>query len=193
MTCLAFGHVLAFCVCAPHLPLSTYLFFWRWVDFPTIFVKAGLKIPYSVEVFDQAMQKNFKESVAVATLVRPIRVTIDSINVAAPGPHARRLLAHGCEVWFSVQVPGGDEARARLILAELTLERVNMHLELKGLSASLNFVGAARIARKDTTPESTASPTTFSCPSNSSSPAGSAEIQACLCNPVSATLPLGKK
>jgi hypothetical protein len=72
-------------------------------------VEAGLEIPYSIEVFDHAMQKNFKESVAVALDVRSYRVKI-VINVAAP--HARRLLVHGCEVFLSVRVPGGDEATA---------------------------------------------------------------------------------
>ena len=61
---------------------------------------------------------------------------------------SRRLLAHGCEVSFSVRVPSGDEVKAQLIVAALTLERVNMQLEQKGLSASLNFVGAPVIVRK---------------------------------------------
>jgi hypothetical protein len=117
-----------------------------WADYPTISVEAGLEIPYSIEVFNQAMQKNFKESVALALDVRDYRVTIHAINVAAP--HARRLLAHGCEVSFSVRVPSGDEVKAQLIVAALTLERVNMQLEQKGLSASLNFVGAPVIVRK---------------------------------------------
>ena len=144
-----------------------------------------MEIPYSVEGFDQAMQNNFKESVAVAFDVQPFRVKIVKINVAAP--HARRLLTHGCEVFFSARVPGGDEAKAQLILA-VTLERVNMQLEQKGLRAALNFVGAARIVRK--TCESgkyRVNADCDSCPSNSSSPAGSVGIQACLCNAVSAT------
>ena len=117
-----------------------------WADYPTISVEAGLEIPYSIEVFNQAMQKNFKKSVALALDVRDYRVTIHAINVAAP--HARRLLAHGCEVSFSVRVPSGDEVKAQLIVAALTLERVNMQLEQKGLSASLNFVGAPVIVPK---------------------------------------------
>ena len=145
-----------------------------------------MEIPYSIEVFDQAMQKDFQESVAVSLDVRPYRVKIDNINVAAP--HARRLLAHGCEVFFSVRVPDGDEVRAQLILAALTLERVNVQLEQKGLSASLNFVGAPRLARKPCEAgKYRVNADCDSCPSNSSSPAGSVGIQACLCNAVSAT------
>jgi hypothetical protein len=112
-----------------------------WVDDPTMFVEAGLEIPYSVEGFDQAMQNKFKESLAVAFDVLPLRVRIDKIKVAAP--HARRLLDHGCVVFFSVRVPGGDDAKAQLFLA-LTLERVNMQLEQKGLRTAFNRVGAAR-------------------------------------------------
>jgi hypothetical protein len=131
------------------------------------------------------MQKDFQESVAISLDVRPYRVKIDNINVAAP--HARRLLAHGCEVFFSVRVPDGDEVRAQLILAALTLERVNVQLEKKGLSASLNFVGAPRIARKPCEAgKYRVNADCDSCPSNSSSPAGSVGIQACLCNAVSA-------
>jgi hypothetical protein len=157
-----------------------------WVDYPTIVVEAGLEIPYSIEVFDQAMQNNFKESVALALDVRDYRVRIHAINVAAP--HARRLLVHSCEVFFSVRVPGGDEAKAQAILAALTLERVNMQLEQKGLSASLNFVGAPRIDRKPCEAgKYRVNADCDSCPSNSSSPAGSVGIQACLCNAVSAT------
>jgi hypothetical protein len=156
------------------------------IDFPTIFVEAGLEIPYSVEVFDQAMQNNFKQSVAVALDVRPYRVKIENINVATP--NARRLLAYGCEVSFSVRVPGGNEAKAQAILAALTLERVNMQLEQKGLSASLNFVVAPRIDRKPCEADKyRVNADCDSCPSNSSSPAGSVGIQACLCNAVSAT------
>jgi len=167
-------------------PLSHHPFFAAgWVDYPTIFVEAGLEIPYSIEVFDQAMQKDFQESVAVSLDVRPYRVKIDNINVAAP--HARRLLAHSCEVFFSVRVPDGDEVRAQLILAALTLERVNVQLEQKGLSASLNFVGAPRLARKPCEAgKYRVNADCDSCPSNSSSPAGSVGIQACLCNAVSA-------
>ena len=47
-----------------------------------------------------------------------------------------------------MRVPSGDEVKAQLIVAALTLERVNMQLEQKGLSASLNFVGAPVIVRK---------------------------------------------
>ena len=156
-----------------------------WVDYPTIVVEAGLEIPYSIEVFDQAMQNNFKESVALALDVRGYRVRIHAINVAAP--HARRLLVHGCEVFFSVRVPGGDEAKAQAILAALTLERVNMQLEQNGFSASLNFVGAPRIDRKPCEAgKYRVNADCDSCPSNSSSPAGSVGIQACLCNAVSA-------
>ena len=155
-----------------------------WVDYPTIFVEAGLEFPYSVEGFDQAMQNNFRESVAVALDVKPFRVKIDKINVAAPhADHARRLLAHGCEVFFSVQVPGGDEAKAQLILA-VTLESVNMQLEHTGVRAALNFVGAPRIVRKPCTAgKYRVNADCVPCPSNSSSPAGSIEIQACLCDP----------
>jgi hypothetical protein len=45
-------------------------------------------------------------------------------------------------------VSGGDEVKAQLIVATLTLERDNLYFERKGLSASLNFVGAPRIAGK---------------------------------------------
>jgi hypothetical protein len=168
---------------APHFP---YPFVGAgWADYPTIFVEAGLEIPYSVEGFDQAMQNNFKESVAVAFDVQPFRVKIVKINVAAP--HARRLLTHGCEVFFSARVPGSDEAKAQLILA-VTLERVNMQLEQKGLRAALNFVGAARIVRKPCEAgKYRVNADCDSCPSNSSSPAGSVGIHACLCNAVSAT------
>jgi hypothetical protein len=178
--------VCAACGLTPTSHLSFSLFFAAgWVDYPTIFVEAGLEIPYSIEVFDQAMQKDFQESVAVSLDVRPYRVSIDNINVAAP--HARRLLAHGCEVFFSVRVPDGDEVRAQLILAALTLERVNVQLEQKGLSVSLNFVGAPRIARKPCEAgKYRVNANCESCPSNSSSPAGSVGIQACLCNAVSA-------
>ena len=70
-------------------PHSHHTFFAAgWVDYPAIFVEAGLEIPYSIEVFDQAMQKDFQDSVAVALDVRPYRVKIDNINVSAP--HARR-------------------------------------------------------------------------------------------------------
>jgi hypothetical protein len=159
------------------------------IDFPTIFVEAGLEIPYSVEVFDQAMQNNFKQSVAVALDVRPYRVKIENINVATP--NARRLLAYGCEVSFSVRVPGGDEGRAQLILEAITLERVNMQFEQQGLSAALRFVGAARITRKMIgceADEYRVDTACNSCPVNASSPAGSVGIQACLCNAVSATI-----
>ena len=140
-----------------------------------------MEIPYSVEGFDQAMQNNFKESVAVALDVKPFRVKIDKINVAAP--HAQGLLTHSCEVFFSVQVPGGDEAKAQLILA-VTLESVNMQLEHKGLMAALNFVGVARIVRKPCEAgKYRVNASCTPCPSNSSSPAGSIEIQACLCDP----------
>ena len=144
-----------------------------------------MEIPYSVEGFDQAMQNNFKESVAVALDVKPFRVKIDKINVAAP--HAQGLLTDSCEVFFSVQVPGGDEAKAQLILA-VTLESVNMQLEHKGLMAALNFVGVARIVRKPCEAgKYRVNASCTPCPSNSSSPAGSVGIQACLCNAVSAT------
>jgi hypothetical protein len=157
-----------------------------WVDYPTILVEAGLEIPYSIEVFDHAMQNNFKESVALALDVRPYRVKINNINVAAP--HARRLLVHGCEVFFSVRVPGGDEAKAQTIFAALTLERVNMKLEQNGLGESLNFVVAPRIARKPCEAgKYRVNADCDSCPSNSSSPSGSVGIQECLCNAVSAT------
>ncbi len=97
-----------------------------------------MEIPYSIQVFDQAMQNNFKEQVALALDVRDYRVRSHAISVAAP--HARSLLVHGCEVFFSVRVPDGDEAKAQAILAALNLKRVNVQLEQKGLSASLNFV-----------------------------------------------------
>jgi hypothetical protein len=82
-----------------------------------------------------------------------------------------------------VRVPGGDEAKAQAILAALTLERVNMQLEQKGLSASLNFVGAPRLDRKSCEAgKYRVNADCDSCPSNSSSPFGSVGIQACLCN-----------
>ena len=117
-----------------------------WADYPTIFVEAGLEIPYSVEGFDQAMQNNFKESVAVAFDVQPIRVKIVKINVAAP--HAPLFLTHGCEVFISARVPGGDEAKAQLILA-VTLERVNMQPQVEQ-----NWLNTA------STPTATAAPAT---------------------------------
>jgi hypothetical protein len=77
---------------------------------------------------------------------------------------------------------------AQAIFAALTLERVNMQLKQKGLSASLNFVGAARIARKPCEAgKYRVNADCDSCPSNSTSPAGSVGIKACLCNAVSAT------
>ena len=220
MTCLAFGHVVAFCACAPHSPpcqLTLSLGVGRvdfptsacaphspsyqltlslgggWLDFPTIFVEAGLEIPYSVEGFDQAMQNNFKEALAVAFDMSRFRVKIVKIKVAA---------LHGCEVFFSARVPGGDEAKAQLILA-VTLEGVNMQLKQRGLNAALNFVGATRIVRKPCEAGKyritalTISQMVLAgagrdffceiCPSNSSSPAGSVGIQACSCNAVSVT------
>ena len=61
-----------------------------------------------------------------------------AINV--PAPHARRLLTHGCEMLFSAQVPDGNEAKAQLVLdIAVTLEKINMQLERKGLKAALNF------------------------------------------------------
>ncbi len=158
-------------------------------DYPTIVVEAELEIPYSVEGFDQTMQNNFKESIAVAFDVQPYQVKIIKINV--PAPHARRLLTHGCEVLFSAQVPDGNEAKAQLILdIAVTLEKINMQLERKGLKAALNFVSAARIVRKPCEAgKYRVNADCNICPSHSSSPAGSVVIgiQACLCNAVSAT------
>jgi hypothetical protein len=96
------------------------------------------------------------------------------------------IVAAGAHAFFFVRVPSADEAKAQLMLA-VTLERVNMQLEQKGLRAALNFVGASRIVRKPCEAgKYRVNADCDSCPSNSSSPAGSVGIQACLCNAVSA-------
>ena len=156
-----------------------------WADYPTIFVEVGLEIPYSVEGFDQALQTNFKESVAKAFNVTSMRVKIVKITP----PISPGLI--GANASFFVRVPSADEAKAQLMLA-VTLERVNMQLEQKGLNAALNFVGAARIVRqlceagKYRVRPGRVDVNCNNCPSSSSSPAGSVEIQACSCNAVSA-------
>ena len=202
-----------------------------WADYPTIFVEVGLWIPYSVEGFDQALQTNFKESVAKAFNVTSMRVKMvkitpnpprdssawnggyGSCSTYVPGagnhnycvgdgacPHcpvACELKCSnpgliGANASFFVRVPSADEAKAQLMLA-VTLEMVNMQLEQKGLNAALNFVGAARIVRqpceagKYRVRPGRVDVNCNSCPSSSSSPAGSVGIQACLCNAVSAT------
>jgi hypothetical protein len=97
----------------------------------------------------------------------------------------------GANAFFFMRVPSADEAKAQLMLA-VTLEMVNMQLEQKGLNAALNFVGAARIVRqpceagKYRVRPGRVDVNCNSCPSSSSSPAGSVGIQACLCNAVSA-------
>ena len=97
----------------------------------------------------------------------------------------------GANAFFFMRVPSADEAKAQLMLA-VTLEMVNMQLEQKGLNAALNFVGAARIVRqpceagKYRVRPGRVDVNCNNCPSSSSSPAGSVEIQACSCNAVSA-------